>query len=650
MKFLKPIIALVLLFVMPVYAQSVKLPVVHAVTVKELQEKVHPADTTAAAAYQYHYGATYFELVDNYWVMTTEIFNRIKIYKKEGYNYADESIVFYSGSRKGRGKFYEAATYNLVNGKVSKSQLNADGIFEDEPEKDYTRMRIKMPNVQVGSIIEYKYKIQTPYFTEFEDFYFQYDIPVDKTRYDLAIPGFFLYNVYTVGYADIKKEEARVKDNYELNARELIYAFYADNVKALHEEPYVNNMDNYTAMIKHELAEVNMPHTTKKKYATDWTSVAKSIYGLDDFGKELKQSSYFEQDINALIATAKTEDEKADLIFNYVKKRMTWNELNGFTCRQGVKKAYEAGSGNAAEINLMLTAMLRHAGLDANPVVTSTRAHGIAIFPTRTAYNYVVCALRKGDKQILLDATSKYAMPDILPVRVINWSGRLIKKNGDNEEIDLMPKNVSRETISVQAEVAPDGIVTGVARDMYFDYNAYVYRERYAELKEDAYLDKLEKKYPGITITDYKLVNDKDATKPLQEQYSFKHTALCDVMGNKIYINPVLYFAEIVNPFRLDKREYPVDFVFPYNDRYTVSIKVPEGYKVESLPEKLQVGMESGYASFNLLLQQSGDVVQIVLIKQVGFPIVGAEHYQDLKTFYGKITDKQREKIVFVKK
>jgi hypothetical protein len=56
-------------------------------------------------------------------------------------------------------------------------------------------------------------------------------------------------------------------------------------------------------------------------------------------------------------------------------------------------KAYKDKTGNVAEINLMLTAMLRYAGLNANPVLVSTRSNGIAMFPNRTAFNYVIAAV-----------------------------------------------------------------------------------------------------------------------------------------------------------------------------------------------------------------------------------------------------------------
>ena len=76
-----------------------------------------------------------------------------------------------------------------------------------------------------------------------------------------------------------------------------------------------------------------------------------------------------------------------------MKSTVKWNEYNGYSCDEGVKEAYKDKAGNVAEINLMLTAMLCTVGLKANPVLVSTRANGISIFPNRTAYNYVIAAV-----------------------------------------------------------------------------------------------------------------------------------------------------------------------------------------------------------------------------------------------------------------
>jgi hypothetical protein len=52
-------------------------------------------------------------------------------------------------------------------------------------------------------------------------------------------------------------------------------------------------------------------------------------------------------------------------VFNHVKN-LKWNGYYGYSCNDGVKKKYKDKTGNVAEINLMLTAMLRYANLNAN--------------------------------------------------------------------------------------------------------------------------------------------------------------------------------------------------------------------------------------------------------------------------------------------
>ncbi len=128
---------------------------------------------------------------------------------------------------------------------------------------------------------------------------------------------------------------------------------------------------------------------------------------------------------------------------------MNWNGYFGYYCDEGVRRAYKDKVGNVAEINLMLTAMLRYAGLDANPVLVSTRSHGIPLFPTREGFNYVISAVSMDEGYVLLDGTAKFSVPGMLPPRAHNWNGRLIKKEGASEEISLTPRAMSKEMISV---------------------------------------------------------------------------------------------------------------------------------------------------------------------------------------------------------
>ena len=129
---------------------------------------------------------------------------------------------------------------------------------------------------------------------------------------------------------------------------------------------------------------------------------------------------------------------------------MVWNENNSYNCEKGVKKAFKEKVGNSADINLMLVAMLRHAGLDANPIIVSTRSNGIAIFPSRFAFNYVIVGVKLSNDEniVLLDATNKNTLPNILPLKVLNWSGRMLMPNGTSKEVDLNPKKTSIKNLN----------------------------------------------------------------------------------------------------------------------------------------------------------------------------------------------------------
>ncbi|MEZ0129991.1 DUF3857 domain-containing protein [Flavobacterium sp. LBUM151] len=135
------------------------------VSVAELEEKKHPKDTAAVAAILYKKGTSHFDYNQNDgFVLMTEVETRIKIYKKEGYSYANQTIGYsISGNSKENVQISDAVTYNLVGGKVEKTKLKSDGTFDEAVSKFYGRKKITLPNVKEGSVIEYRYTIKATY-------------------------------------------------------------------------------------------------------------------------------------------------------------------------------------------------------------------------------------------------------------------------------------------------------------------------------------------------------------------------------------------------------------------------------------------------------------------------------------------------------
>lgn len=642
---LKLFLLLLLVVSIPSFSQKYELG---KVTVAELKEKSHAVDSSASAAILFKKGKTRFILDnDGRFTLNTEINFKIKIYKKDGLKYGDQQFQYYIGGMRSEVlKFSDAYTYNLENGKVVKTKLKAESEFDEKVNENWKKKKIVFPDVKVGSIIEFTYQLESIYFTKFNDWYFQSEIPTDYVEYKAYIPHYFEYNTLITGFEKIsvKNEEITTAGFSEEK-----FTYTKENVPALKEERFVNNIDNYTSILKFELASVHYPGKAKENFSLDWDGVVTTIYENSDFGGQLKKDNYFENDLKLVIKDLYTNEQKTMAIFDYVKSRMTWDGKYNYYCKSGVKKAYQDKTGNVAELNLILVAMLRYAGIGANPVLLSTRSNGIAVYPNRAAFNYVIAAVEIENGLILLDATNKNAMPNILPERALNWVGRIIRQNGSSAEVDLSPNILSKKIVNVMAAVTPDGTVSGKVREQYYDYYAFTFRNNFGGLSEDAYLEKLEKKYNGIEIEAYKASNKTDLTKQIVEDYSFTHSGLSDKIADKIYINPMLFFTENENPFKQEKREYPVDFIFPNQDKYTISINLPEGYVVESIPAPLNLSMEEGLGNFSFNIVSNGNQIQLSALVSFNTSVIPANYYEMLKSFYKNVVEKNKEKIVLKK-
>lgn len=637
-------ILLFLLNCMSVFSQVFELG---DVSVKELEETQHPFDKDADAAYLFKKGKTYFAVSGGNFSTITEIRVRLKIYTKAGYEHATVEIPYYAGRTSQKVKFSDVCTYNLVNGVVEKTKLSGEGKFDEEILEDYKLKRVIFPNVKEGSIIEYRYVITNP-FMEITDWRFQYKIPANHVEYEVAIPDFFGYNKHIKGFVKINTFNKPRRKGHNNFFDENITVYSVKNVMPFKDESHVDNIENYMSILEHRMIMMQFPGEKPHLFATDWETLCKKIYENESFGKELKLKSYFEDDLTALIKDV-PQDKKLDTIFDYIKNRMAWNEVETEFCSKGVKKAYQEKTGNSAEINLMLTAMLRYAGFDANPVVLSTREHGEAFYPSTSVFNYVVAGVQINKEVVLLDATSKNSIPGLLPVRALNWGGRMVNDKMDSFDIDLMPKKKSLNVISITGEIDGHGKITGQARNQLTDHFAHMFREEYEKEHEGEYVEELEKEYAGIAIDNFKVLNLKDLLKPAGADYKFVHNSITDVIGEKIYFSPMLHFTEKENPFTAEKREYPMDFMFPGQAKYLISLKIPDGYVVEALPPSVNYSMEENIGAFKYNLTVVGNMIQASIVYEINYANIHQSYYPTLKDFFAKMIEKQNEKIILKK-
>ena len=668
MKKITTLLAVFITFLTTVQAQKQELG---NVSIEELKEKTHPKDSSAVAAFIFKKGKTSFAYNQNEgFSIVTEVEMKIKFYKKEGYEWANISLpVYIGGNSKETVTFSKAVTYNLINGQIEKTKAKSENEFSEQKNKYWGIRKITMPNVKEGSIIELKYSVYSPYISNFPEWKFQKTIPVNFSEYTTDIPEYFIYNVHRKGalfpietkeklskmirlderYSSVNRQVGYLHDVENVNYMDNRTVYKLENIPAISEESYVNNMDNYTPSVILEHSGTQFPQKAYVGYSSTWEDVSKNIYENDDFGSQLDKNNYFEEALKNLLQGLTSNEDKINAIFNFVKSRMTWNKYFSYACDAGVKKAYQDMTGNTADINLMLVSMLRYANLESNPVLVSTRANGIALYPSRSAFNTVIASVVLDDKIVLLDATSKNAFPNILPLRDLNWFGRIIRKDGTSDMVNLMPESASQDVVNIIATLDSSGQVTGKLREQYLDYDALRFRENYAGLAKDAIVEKIEKKHSGLEIENYELINDIDTDESVIEKYSFRNGNASEIVSDKIYISPLLQLESSENPFKQELREFPIDFSFPNKEKYMISLTIPDGYQVESMPKSIAIAMDKGYGNFSFTSSNTNNQLQINVVLNINTSIIPAEDYGTLKEFYKLITEKETEKIVIKK-
>ena len=646
-------IVLLLLSQLSLFAQDYKFG---KVSKEELEEQFYPLDSTADAAYLYKYRRTYYDFVQNSGFQSiTEIHERIKIYTKEGFDMATKSVAYYDpevGEDESVSSI-KGYTYSLVNGKVEKEKLSKKSIFKEKKNKSYSIKKITMPNIKVGTVIEIKYKLVSPYANSIDDFQFQYGIPVKILDYKIEIPEYYTFNKRSKGYYSVEmKKSSKSGSVGSTNYRVDVFSFDGNTIPALRDnEPFISSIRNYRGGMKFELTQTNFSSIqgSVKTFSNSWEDVSKQIFKSSSFGSELNKSSYYKDDLEKILATSKTSSEKIASIFNFVKKQVKWNGNYSKYTDNGVRKAYKERVGNVADINLMLTSMLRSAGFDANPVLLSTRTNGFPFFPTLNGFNYVITMVDFQDgSHVLLDASEEFSLPNMLPIRALNWKGRKVTKEGGSIWVELTSSKHASEDNSMMVKISDEMMIEGMIRTKYDNLNALNYRKNNNHIKEEDLITKLEEKYK-LEIDDYKVLNKKVLEKSVIRNVKFLSEDLIEEINGKIYIEPLLFLSEHKNPFKLEDRKFPVDFATPWKDRNTVSIQIPEGYKVESLPESLAIGLPDGLGVFKFRVMQQGNKISTISILQFNEGVIGAQYYASLKGFYGQMVKKQSEKIVLIK-
>lgn len=426
------------------------------------------------------------------------------------------------------------------------------------------------------------------------------------------------------------------------------------DVPAIKEESFTSAISNHMSSIEFQMSGQRFPKQPFKDILGSWSKLSLDLMKDEDFGAEFTAKSGWADDyLQALKLDGKTPLEKAKAIYQWIQKDFSSKGTSsGIYLSMPLKDVVRAKKGFVPDINLLLTLMLKKAGLAASPVILSTRSHGFVTetYPLVHQYNYVATKLGVDTSIYYLDASDRSLGFGKLPAKCYNGVGICIGLvpvseplyAGDNLEAKATSITLVNDAKNKNRWVGSLSSYLGYAESTNL-------RDEVTEKGKDPFISKIKESYTSEFAVDEVKMDDFDNNeKPVKLNYILAISRNED--DNLIYFNPMLKEGIKENYFKTTERLYPVELPFKMQETYMFNIQVPEGYAVDEIPKSAKVSLNGGDGFFEYMISAGGDFVNLSTKVTLNKAVFTVEEYQGLKDFFDYVVKKHAEQIVFKKK
>jgi hypothetical protein len=584
----------------------------------------------------------YSDYTDDHGLMTY-YHKRLKILKEDGIKYGDVRLLYYHDNDFESIDNIEAVSiYTDENGRRTDIPVESKSIYSKKINKYRTEVTFALPNVKPGSILEYKYRVVAKHYGGLKDWYFQSDIPVLKSQYqmkvvpDQEISYLVQYNPnYKVTVNNMKNEQAI---RFEMN-----------NIPALTDEPYMDARQDYIQKVIFQTTKY-AGYVGVVKYMSTWKEISRELNSRSDFGRQLKLKIDECQDFLTTSLNGKSDLEKMQAVHRYVANNLTWDGVYGLTAEDGIKNLWKKKTGHSAEINLLLVNLLREAGLEAYPMLVSERGHGKVNKdqPFINQFNNVFAAVYIGNKRYYLDATDKFTPSLIIPYGILNTTG-YITDNKAGELIDIQENDIRyRENITISGTLNENGELSASVSLESKDYAKTEKMRNYVNNKNE-YVDKyIRKELVNFDVNNFDIKNTEEENLPLKQSFDFK--TRIQSTGDYSFLTFNMFTGLQNNPFIVNDRFSHINFGYKKTISLTYLVNLPANYNVDALPKNIKLVNPGNTVTLTrqFFLEKSQLVAKIKV--DIDKTLFNVGEYDEIKDFFKQMVSLMNEQVVLKKK
>ena len=632
-------------------------------TEEELNLTEYAGDKEAKAVVLCHMTSVNYTMDLYNYMVDYQVKKRIKILKDEGKDYANINIPYIYNTNEEYGiesiEDFKATAYNVVDGKVVKTRIGKEQIHTERIDENYMLAKVAIPQVRAGTVIEYEFTRHSNVFFHIFDWEAQEEIPVVFAQYRLEIPSIFIFNVETSGLQNLQSSHMTGNLNYATTSGQMtrmsscktnIYLCTGHNLPALKKDDFVWNERDYMTKVTAELKSYASSGGNYRDVKKTWEQVDNLLMQHSEFGSRLNDHSKFREELAATGIAGMTDlKEKVTATFKMLRQKLAWNgeyELLAHPASEVIKK----GSGTSGDLNMMLINMLGDIGIQAYPIVLSTRRHGRfpQTYPSLDKLNTFIVAVPDGTSWLYLDATSADGYVNVLSPNLYVEQARLIQKGKPSQWVNLQKIGEARSLITVVASISPEGVMSGKRTVLYSGNAAFNERRAFREASDSTAFIVKKAADGGIEISSCQMTGHRDYAESVEEEMMF--TKLGEATSDHIYINPFTEFPIYGNPFLEAERLLPIEFPCKQTFSMTIRLTLPEGWKLEDEPKSTRITTEDKSISGHILYDIS-DEHQLSI--QVQFRqnnlIYYKDNYETLRQLYDLFSTRSKDMLVLKK-
>jgi hypothetical protein len=575
---------------------------------------------------------------------------RVKIFTQDGLKYGDVQINYQKG-------FAEIQNLRARTIRPNGEVINWDGKVYDGTAvkyRDYEVMARKftMPGLEPGSIIEYRYRehfearyldlswtVQQKLYTRLGRFAIKpplrSPLPLFYRHFNLppsARPQRQSDGSYTLEIHDLPgiAEESFMPPETAVRARvEFFYRNATDPANETAEQfwtrmgklwsGYLDQFLNNTKLLASEAAHATSPEDAPEVKLRKLCARAQAVRNLSFERARTKK----EQDTESL----KTNNNVEDLI--------------------------KHGYGTSRQINFFFVGLARAAGFQAAIVYVAPRNRYYFAPELQDAKQLAadIVWVQAGGTEYYLDPSTRFYPFGLLPWYETQASGVRVNKNGvDFVTTPLPPSSDAILTRSANLQIDEEGTVSGTLQVEYKGQRGALWREDERNEDEAGRRKKLENGIQGWLVTGTtfevtKISNWDNVDEPLRVEGTVQATGLASVAGKRLLMPATIFQSTYTKGFVSAKRVNMVYFHFPFEEIDDVKMRTPARYKIETTPDKRQVG--GGPVFYEISGSGQGDEVEVkrqLTVKGVSFPV---ESYSGLRTFFNTAKSDDDTQVVF---